>query len=66
MAILKELTDVASVRMPIGETWTVSRCRYRSDDSAFQCEQESVSPMHPMYSMGYIHNDSVMIPADCL
>ena len=34
MAILKELTDVASVKMPIGETWTVSRCRYSSDDGA--------------------------------
>ena len=34
MAILKELMDVASVKMPIGETWTVSRCRYRSDDGA--------------------------------
>lgn len=34
MAILKELTNVASVKMPIGETWTVSRCRYRSDDGA--------------------------------
>ena len=34
MAILKELTDVVSVKMPIGETWTVSRCRYRSDDGA--------------------------------
>ena len=34
MAILKELTDVASVKMPIGETWTVSRCRYSSEDGA--------------------------------
>ena len=34
MAILKELTNVASVKMPIGETWTVSRCRYRSEDGA--------------------------------
>ncbi|MBE5799457.1 MAG: hypothetical protein E7321_05855 [Clostridiales bacterium] len=34
MAILGEMTDVASVKMPIGETWTVSRCRYRSDDGA--------------------------------
>ena len=34
MAILKETTAVASVKMPIGETWTVSRCRYRSDDGA--------------------------------
>ena len=34
MAILREITDIASVKMPIGETWTVSRCRYRSDDGA--------------------------------
>ena len=34
MAILKELTDVVSVKMPIGETWTVSRCRYSSEDGA--------------------------------
>ncbi|MBR5302531.1 MAG: succinylglutamate desuccinylase/aspartoacylase family protein [Clostridia bacterium] len=34
MAILKEKTVVASVKMPIGETWTVARCRYRSDDGA--------------------------------
>ena len=34
MAILKEMTNVASVKMPIGETWTVSRCRYRSEDGA--------------------------------
>ena len=34
MAILKELTNVASVKMPIGETWTISRCRYRSEDGA--------------------------------
>jgi len=34
LAILKEMTDVASVKMPIGETWTVSRCRYRSEDGA--------------------------------
>lgn len=34
MAILKEITDIASVKMPIGETWTVSRCRYRSEDGA--------------------------------
>ena len=34
MAILKEISDIASVKMPIGETWTVSRCRYRSDDGA--------------------------------
>lgn len=34
MAVLKEITPVASVKMPIGEKWTVSRCRYRSDDGA--------------------------------
>lgn len=34
MAILGEITDVASIKMPIGETWTVSRCRYRSEDGA--------------------------------
>ena len=34
MAILKEKTNVASVKMPIGETWTVQRCRYRSEDGA--------------------------------
>lgn len=34
MAILKEITDIASVKMPIGETWTVSRCRYSSNDGA--------------------------------
>ena len=32
MAILGEISDVASIKMPIGETWTVSRCRYRSED----------------------------------
>lgn len=34
MAILKEVTSVASILMPIGENWTVKRCRYRSDDGA--------------------------------
>lgn len=34
MAVLKEVTPVASICMPIGEKWTVSRCRYRSDDNA--------------------------------
>ncbi|MBQ7886961.1 MAG: succinylglutamate desuccinylase/aspartoacylase family protein [Clostridia bacterium] len=34
MALLGEITDVASIRMPIGETWTVSRCRYRCEDGA--------------------------------
>lgn len=34
MAVFKEVTSVASILMPIGENWTVSRCRYRSDDGA--------------------------------
>lgn len=34
MAILKEIAAVASVSMPIGENWTVNRCRYRSEDGA--------------------------------
>lgn len=34
LAILREISAVASVSMPIGETWTVSRCRYRSEDGA--------------------------------
>ena len=34
MAILKEISSVARVKMPIGETWTVSRCRYSSEDGA--------------------------------
>ena len=34
LSILKETSVVASIAMPIGETWTVSRCRYRSDDGA--------------------------------
>ena len=34
MAVLKEVTSVASILMPIGENWTVSRCRYRSEDGA--------------------------------
>lgn len=32
MAILKEISAVASIKMPIGENWTVSRCRYASED----------------------------------
>ena len=28
LPVLKEITAVASVTMPIGENWTVSRCRY--------------------------------------
>lgn len=32
MAILKEISAVASIKMPIGENWTVSRCRYSSGD----------------------------------
>ncbi len=34
MAILKEITSIASVSLAIGENWTVRRCRYRSDDGA--------------------------------
>ena len=34
LSILKEISAVASISMPIGEMWTVSRCRYRSDDGA--------------------------------
>ena len=34
MAVLKEKTVVASVKMPIGESWSISRCRYRSEDGA--------------------------------
>lgn len=34
MAVIKEVTSVASILMPIGENWTVSRCRYRSEDGA--------------------------------
>ena len=34
MAVLKEITAVVSIRMPIGENWTVNRCRYRSEDAA--------------------------------
>ena len=34
MAILKEISSVVSVKMPIGEKWTINRCRYRSDDGA--------------------------------
>lgn len=34
MAILKEISAVASISMPVGEAWTVNRCRYRSDDGA--------------------------------
>ena len=34
MAVLKEISAVASIKMPIGENWTVSRCRYSSDDGA--------------------------------
>lgn len=32
MAVLKEVTPVASILMPIGENWTVSRCRYSAGD----------------------------------
>lgn len=34
MAVIKEVTSVASMMMPIGENWTVSRCRYRAGDQA--------------------------------
>jgi len=34
LSVLKEISTVASIAMPIGETWTVNRCRYRSDDGA--------------------------------
>ena len=34
MSILKEISPVASVAMPIGEMWTVNRCRYRSEDGS--------------------------------
>ena len=34
MAVLKEKTVVASVKMPIGESWSILRCRYRSEDGA--------------------------------
>ena len=34
MAVLKEKSIVASVKMPIGEMWSISRCRYRCDDGA--------------------------------
>ena len=34
MAILKEISAVASIKMPIGENWTVSRCRYASEDGS--------------------------------
>ena len=32
MAIRKEISTVASIKMPIGENWTVSRCRYASEN----------------------------------
>lgn len=34
MAVLKEVTSVASILLPIGESWRVNRCRYRSEDGA--------------------------------
>ena len=34
MALLKEVTTLASVAMPIGESWSVRRCRYGSGDGA--------------------------------
>jgi len=32
LAILREISAVTSVRMPIGENWTVSRCRYACEE----------------------------------
>ena len=32
MAVLKEVSTVASVSMPVGENWTVVRCRYSPQD----------------------------------
>ena len=34
LSILKEISAVASISMPVGETWSVSRCRYQSEDGA--------------------------------
>jgi len=34
LAIRKEISTVASIKMPIGENWTVSRCRYACEDGA--------------------------------
>ena len=34
LSILKEISAIACVDMPIGETWTISRCRYQSEDGA--------------------------------
>ena len=34
LSVLKEISTVAAVAMPIGEMWTVNRCRYRSEDGA--------------------------------
>lgn len=34
LPVLKEITAVASVTMPIGENWTVSRCRYSPEGEA--------------------------------
>lgn len=34
LSILKEISAVASIALPIGESWSVNRCRYRSDDGA--------------------------------
>lgn len=34
LPVLKEITAVASVAMPIGEHWTVSRCRYSPEGEA--------------------------------
>jgi len=32
LAVIKEISTVASVAMPLGENWTVSRCRYSPED----------------------------------
>ena len=50
MALLKEVTTVASVAMPIGENWSVSRCRYSSGDD---------SPLRLCIATG-IHGDEKM------
>lgn len=34
MAVVREITQVASIAMPIGESWTVRRCRYMPQEGA--------------------------------
>lgn len=34
MAVVREITTVASVTMPVGEKWTVRRCRYAPQEGA--------------------------------